>query len=272
MRTSRKNTLQSLEHATQLLETLRGHPEGLGLTELSRLLGLSKPSTYRILKTLLECQYLVKGETTDKYQLGVKLWQLGCAAVEGAFALRQVPRTVLRRLAEKSGETVNLAVYERGKVIYIDSVESPQALKLTLRVGEFGPAYCLSSGKVLLAYQPPEEIEAVIRSGLKPYTPRTIVSADRLIRELAKVRVRGVALNNGEYRPGVGGVAVPILDSEGRPLAALSIAGPLIRFSAARIQIYERLLRETVAELAPQVNGVRAAGEVGRMIRPIAKR
>lgn len=270
MRTKRKSTLQSLENATRVLEALRLHPEGLGLTELSRLLGLSKPSTFRILKTLVESQYLTKREATNKYRLGMRLWQLGCAAVDGAFSLREIPRTVLRRLAEKSGETVNLAVYDRGRVIYIDSVDSPQALKVTLRVGEFGPAYCLSPGKALLAYQPPEEIEQVIRGGLKPYTSRTIVSPEKLRRELARVRAQGVAFNFGEYRPGVAGMAVPIEDSQGRPLAALSIAGPLVRFSRPRIRTFERLLREIVSELAPRVTGIAAAG-AGRRDRAIAK-
>ncbi len=234
MRTKRRNTLQSLEHAVELLELLREHPEGLGLTELSRRLRLTKPSTFRILNTLLGCRYLTKSDTDGRYALGAKLWQLGCAAVDRESTLREAAAPVLRRLAEQTRETANLTIYDHGRIVYIDSIESDQSLRFSPRIGESAPAHCVASGKALLAFQPPEEIERVIRAGLE-------------------------ARNLGESHPGVGAIAVPIFRPDGRVLAALSVAGPLIRLSGPRMRTYEGLLREGAAEVTRRLGGVRQA-------------
>ncbi len=259
MRTKRRNTLQSLEHAVELLELLREHPEGLGLTELSRRLRLTKPSTFRILNTLLGCRYLTKSDTDGRYALGAKLWQLGCAAVDRESTLREAAAPVLRRLAEQTRETANLTIYDHGRIVYIDSIESDQSLRFSPRIGESAPAHCVASGKALLAFQPPEEIERVIRAGLEALTPRTIVEPADLRRELAAIRASGVSRNLGESHPGVGAIAVPIFRPDGRVLAALSVAGPLIRLSGPRMRTYEGLLREGAAEVTRRLGGVRQA-------------
>jgi DNA-binding IclR family transcriptional regulator len=235
LRTRRKNTLQSLAHAVELLELLREHPGGLGLSDLSRRLRLTKPSTSRILNTLLECRYLTRREADGRYGLGVKLWQLGCAAVERESSLREAAAPVLQRLAEQSNETANLSVYDHGRTVYVDSVESRQPLRFSARIGSSAPAYCVATGKALLAFQPPGEAEAVVAAGLQAFTPRTITTAADMARELASIRASGISRNRGEYEPGVGAIGVPVFGPDGQVAAALSIAGPLIRLDGPRI-------------------------------------
>lgn len=259
MRTKRKNTLQSLEHTVALLELLRDHPQGLGLTELARRLRLTKPSTFRILNTLLDCRYLTKSDADGKYGLGTRLWQLGCAAVDRESSLREAAAPVLRRLAEETGETANLSIYDHGRVVYVDSVESEQSLRFSPRIGASVPAHCVASGKALLAFQPSEEIERAVRAGLDALTPCTIVEPAALARELASIRASGVSRNMGESQPGVGAVAVPIFRPDGRVLAAISVAGPLVRLSGPRMRTYDGLLREAAAEVTRRLGGGRSA-------------
>ncbi len=259
MRTRRKNTLQSLEHAVELLELLREHPAGLGLTELSRRLRLTKPSTFRILNTLLDCRYLTKSDVDGRYALGAKLWRLGCAAVEREASLREAAAPVLRRLASETHETANLSIYDHGRIVYVDSVESQQPLRFSARIGESAPAHAVATGKALLAFQPPEEIERVVQAGLEGITPKTIVTAADLARELAAIRASGVSRNLGESHPGVAAIAVPIFRPDGRVLAAISVAGPLIRLSGPRMRTYEGLLREGAAEVTRRLGGGRPA-------------
>jgi IclR family transcriptional regulator, KDG regulon repressor len=261
MRTRRKNTLQTLEHAVGLLELLREHPEGLRFTELSHRLQLTKPSTFRILTTLIECRYLARSDESGKYGLGPRLWQLGCAAVERESSLREAAAPVLRQVAAETGETANLTIYDHGRIVYIDSVESEQSLRFSPGIGASAPAHCVASGKALLAFQPHEEIERVVRSGLEALTPRTIVEPAALMRELASIRVAGVSKNLGESHPGVGAIAVPIFRPDGRVLAAISVAGPLVRLSGPRLRTYDGILREAAAEVMRRIGGARAEEE-----------
>jgi DNA-binding IclR family transcriptional regulator len=139
-------------------------------------------------------------------------------------------RTV-RELAERHGETVHLALYESGEVVYVDKAEGWRPIRSYTQLGGRAPAHCVATGKMLLSLQPDPEIDRLARTPLERYTDTTIVDPAALREELATVRDRGYAVNNGEWREGVGGVAVFLVAGPTGTGLALGFSGPVQRIT-----------------------------------------
>lgn len=241
--------LQTLSNAVTLLETLAAAEEPLGISELERKLGLSRPTTYRLLYTLKQRGLVQQDPETSKYSLGLKLWELGWAAVE-RMGLRKAAHAWLERLKEEGQETALLAVLDESEVVYIDKVDSTQPVMTYSRVGGRAPAHCTATGRVLLAFGDPEVAERVIQRGLPPFTQNSITDPTELRAELARIRQRGWALNREAWRLGVSSVAVPLWDYTGRPIAAIGLAGPADRFDENNIQRLVALLQRASADIS----------------------
>jgi DNA-binding IclR family transcriptional regulator len=160
----------------------------------------------------------------------------------------------MTRLVRETAESVRLTVLDPKslEVIYIDKIDSPQDVRTFTEIGGRAPAHCTSSGKVMLAYQDDAVVRRIARK-LKPYTPSTIVDPVELMRHLKKVRASGYALNQREYSPQVAGVAAPILNGEGRAVAALSIAAPADRLPAARLKQVTVMICEAAATVSARM-------------------
>lgn len=220
----------------------------LGVSELSRRLGMGKSSVHRVLQTLLDVGFVTK-TADDRYRLGLRLYELGQLAV-ASLRLREVAHPFLERLRNESGETAHLAVLEGTDVVYLDRFESPRTLRLFSRVGHRGPSYSTSSGKVLLAYGPAEVVDAVIAAGLKRSAPRTITQRSRLLRALDEVRAQGYAVSVEEREPGVSSVGAPVFGHHGGCVAAVSIAGPVMRMSPEQLPRLTRLVCRCAADIS----------------------
>jgi IclR family acetate operon transcriptional repressor len=151
--------------------------------------------------------------------------------------LGPVARPFLEELVEVSHETANLSGLEKNSIIYIDQVPSPRMVQTFIQPGNRAPVHTTGSGKVLLAHQPEDMIEAMIRrTGLLRLTPNTITDPDQLKGELDRIRRRGYATDLEETEEGIRAVAAPIFSPDGKILVAVSIAGPAGRLSQARIE------------------------------------
>ena len=217
-----------------VLEALAQAGGPCGVSDLAASLGISKSNTHRLLNTLVATGF---ASTVDgRYAPSLKVWELGTKVIDG-FDVRELARSAMTRLVRETAESVRLTVLDPKslEVIYIDKIDSPQDVRTFTEIGGRAPAHCTSSGKVMLAYQDDAVLRRIARK-LKAFTPSTIVDAAELLRHLKKVRASGYALNQREYSPQVAGVAAPILDGEGRAVAALSIAAPADRLPAARLK------------------------------------
>jgi DNA-binding IclR family transcriptional regulator len=165
--------------------------------------------------------------------------------------IRLHARPVLESLAASLRETVHLAVLEGGNVRYLDSVESPHALRVASRTGSALAANCTASGKALLA-----EVAAIFadQETLTALTSRSITSCPRLLAELRTVRAQGCAMNVEESEDGVASVAVAVRGTRrapsATPAAAISVSGPVSRMTGSAIGKIAAKLRECAAELA----------------------
>ena len=180
-----------------------------GVTELARLLDLSTSSVHRILATL-EAEHLIEHEpATNKYRLGLAVYDLAGAMSTG-YDLSEAllpPMTVLRN---RTGETVQTAVLDGREVVYIERLDSPHTLRLFLKVGRRNWAHCTSTGKVLLAHLPADRIDRVLRGWELPaVTPHTITDHELLRKALAEIHDAGYGENQSESEVGVASIATP---------------------------------------------------------------
>jgi IclR family KDG regulon transcriptional repressor len=223
--------------------------EDASLTALSRRLGVSGPTLFRILATLIARGYAEKHADTGRYRATLKSWALG-AQVLRRLTLRDVARPHLEALLAETREAPHLAVLEGDGVVVIDRLEAPHPVRVDTYVGQRAPAHCSATGKAILAYRP-----APLASAAPPltrYTSTTIDQPAALARELALVRQRGYAVNQEEWRQGVCAIAVPLQAAGGTVVASLSLTMPTERFKRAASR-FLRPLRRAGAAIAAQL-------------------
>jgi IclR family KDG regulon transcriptional repressor len=224
--------LTTVRNAARLLKEFRSREESIGVSELARRLGLGKSGVHRLLATLVSEGLLERDPPTGGYRLGIVMFELG-EAVKVHLDLHAAAGPVLAQLREQTGESSQVGVLDGVEVVYVDRLESAHSLRLFTETGRRVPAHCTSSGKVLLAYCPEHEREALLARGPLPrLTPHTIVDPAALRDELAAVRARGWAEAVDEREIGVASLAAPVRDVHGDVVAAISIGAPVARFGA----------------------------------------
>lgn len=229
----RRSSVQSVERSLSIIEVMALRREPMTLGEIARLSGLKPSTTHRLLSTLVSRGFARQDVITGKYQLGLKTFQIGNAALYN-LDLRSVARSYLTRLVDKCGETANLAVLSRDnngvQLVYIDQVESPSMVHTFARIGSPVPVHCTGSGKVLLAFMEDREIDFLLKTiELQAFTERTITDPELLKEEISLIRKEGYAWDREETERGVLCIAAPVRDHTSHVVAAVSISGPVSR-------------------------------------------
>ena len=224
--------VQSVDRAATILEILARTGE-VGVTELARELGVHKSTAFRLVAAL-ERHHLVEQHIgRGKYRLGPGILRLA-GATTSRLDIVQESRPVTRRLAQHTGETVNIAVLSDGAALYMDQVAGSSALQPHNWVGQRIPLHATSNGKVLLSAMDPAGIHHEVPA-LPSFTTNTITSIDVLLEELAEVRSRGYALAVDELEIGLTAVAAPVRNAHGEVQASLSVSGPTFRLDVRRV-------------------------------------
>lgn len=237
-------TVRAVERAARILGALAD--EDLRLVELAGRLRLHKATVTRLLASLGRVG-LVERDDRDRYTLGPGVLRLAARQLNAHRRLGDFLGDGLRRINRATGETVTVHVRVGTDRLCIEEVESPQPIAYRAGVGQRAPLHVGSAGKVLLAYLPEEERLAVLKElRLVQLTERTIVSADRLGAELARVRRLGYAFSSGERVIGASAVSVPVLDPEDHAVAAVSVLAPESRLGGREQARYAELLKREV--------------------------
>jgi DNA-binding IclR family transcriptional regulator len=230
---------QSIDRAADLLVRVVESSEPSSVGELAQAAGLPKSTASRLLSAL-ERQGLVQREGRGSVSVGPVLMRLASRGSIGAD-LTALAAPALRRLAEASAETINLAVPAPGGVEHLAQIDSPHFLGSSNWVGRRVPHHCTAVGKVFLAH-------GAARLGPSPLprlTPATVTDRAALAAQFELVRARGYATAGGELEPGLTAIAAPVFAADGRVVAALSISGPDIRLTQRRL---DELAATVVAE------------------------
>lgn len=220
----------------------------LGVTAISRALGLSKAVVYRILQSLVSRELLATDPGVSGYRLGPAAVALGASALR-RYDARVAAAPVLRRLCEETGETTTLSGLVGNERVYLQQFESPREIKMTVDIGRRFPLHAGSSGKVILACLPEDRRDAVLAGELPALTDRTITSHDELREQLAQIAREGVAVSLGERQSRAGSVAAPLFGPDGEIHGAISICGPEYRFTPDLIERYRTLIRDAAKEI-----------------------
>jgi IclR family pca regulon transcriptional regulator len=222
------STSQSLERGLAILSAFRSDRPLLGVSELSRQIGLTRSTTHRYVATLAKLGYLRQDAATKRYRLGPRVLDLGFSAIH-SMELREISAPHLLLLSDETGYTVNMAVLDGTDIVYVErcrsSLAGQRAIDLNLHVGSRLPAYCTSMGKVLLAFLPAEERRAVLdETRLHQRGPNTLTARTALDAELERVRANGLAINNEELAYGLRSIAAPVFTQGGEIAAAINLA------------------------------------------------
>jgi DNA-binding IclR family transcriptional regulator len=246
----RSGGVQSLARAFAILEQVARHRDGIGLAELSRLVGLHNSTTFHLAKTLVSLGYLRQEKETKRYRVGRPLFALAASALD-EIEMVNLATPVLEELSRETGEASHFAVRMGDAVVVIARTGGPGAFQLADRVGVVRPAHCTAVGKAILASLEQDQLKRFLdRSGMKPSTPKSIAKVPALLREIEEVRRTGVAIDDGEFNLEVRCLAVPVQDFTGKIAGALGISGPTWRLSQELLQSRAKIVQAAAARLA----------------------
>jgi len=243
-------SVKSLARALSLLDILGENGSECSLGEIAHVSKLPPSTVHRLLGSLQQRGFVVQNKITSNYTLGENLILLGRKA-EKQRDVRNLARPCLEQLARETNETVNLTTLVGNSVVQLDHIDSPNMLKVTWDPGQHFPVHASASGKVFLAHLPDHEREKIFKSiKLQPFTKRTIVDAKKSRAELELVRKRGYAIDDAEREEGVRCIAAPVFNAPGQVIAAVSVSGPSLRLSLAKLEVLAESVRATAAKIS----------------------
>jgi IclR family transcriptional regulator, acetate operon repressor len=220
--------------AFSVLEAVIRADKPVSLDEVASACGLPKPTVYRTLVMLEQAGMLLREPVSKRYTAGPRLSTFALEVLTNSI-VRAPAHAILQRLVDEIGETCNVAMLDGTAIVYLDRVETPSPLRLNLQPGSHVPLHCTSTGKLLLSQLSRSQRQKLIGNGpLQRCTENTITDVNLLEQELERFKTDRVATNNEEFHVGMIGVAVPILDRNGRVCASLAVQAPVVRMSLER--------------------------------------
>jgi IclR family KDG regulon transcriptional repressor len=243
---------QSVMKAFRLIELLSEKAE-MSITELGSTLGLNKGAVFRFISTLKSIGYIEQNPINEKYFLTIKLFEIGSRIMTRLNEVQEA-HTVMEQLAQKTNETVHLAILSNENVVYLDKIDSKHALRIFSRVGNQAPCYCTGLGKVLLAWLSDKEVDKIVKEKkMIKFTDTTITSLAALKKELQKIRGQGYAIDNQEHEKGIQCIAVPIRNRDKKIIAAISVTWPEIRNDNELMEHYKNIMIEAGLQISKRL-------------------
>jgi len=223
-KTKKVYTVPAISRALDVLEFL-GANQSVSFTEIHSRLGFPKSSTYQLLSTLEARGYIRRSGDKNRYELGLRLFELGNLSVS-RLNVRSESLPVLRELAAATNETVHIGILDGAEGVYLAKVESSRPIRIHSWEGKRIPLHSSSMGKVLLAWKPDDQVSDILSHvDLPKNTGKTITDRELLKAHLKTVRHEGWALDDQENEPDVRCLGAPVFDIEGNVIAAVSLSG-----------------------------------------------
>jgi DNA-binding IclR family transcriptional regulator len=253
--------------ALKVLEALAQSRDALSAAEVAGIIGAERTTAYRMLMTLMEAGYVVRDQRARAYRLGYKVLTLSRALLSGNEKTALVA-ACLREISARTGEAAHYSVLERDCTVLVQRSMGTQLVTIDFQVGDRAPLHCTSIGKVLLAYQDPAAIEAVILGGLPRFARNTITNPTRLRAELERVRAQCYAYDDMEFADDMRCVAVPVIEKDGGVTSGISLSGPASRYSRQKLRELRDCAMAAARELSLRLGAALAdGGETPRSIK-----
>jgi DNA-binding IclR family transcriptional regulator len=253
---SNTSPVQSVDRAITVLEILAAAGE-VGVTDIAARLDVHKSTAFRLVTALEQRGLVEQVEGRGKYRLGFGIIQLA-GATTARMDLVQYSRSVCQGLAEKVGETVNVAVLRGTSVVNLDQVRGDSAISAHNWIGQATPLHATSSGKVLLAHQGSSALERLLSLELAQYTERTRTDRAALLAELDKIRKQGWACTEQELEVGLNALAAPIWSYGHQLVGAVSVSGPSYRLASSQFTEIADVVVAAAAEISARLGFVKS--------------
>ena len=236
-RITEKNVVHSLAKGFRVLQAFTSEEPELVLADIARRATLDNGTTFRLLNTLVMLGYVAKVGDTRRFRLTLNCLDLGFNAIAHSD-LRWLARPILRTLVGEVNEAASIGVLDGTEVVYVERVHAGLArLGVDVRIGNRVPVHSTAIGQALLAFQPREtQIEILKAAPRVKLTERTVTDLNALLKRFEIVRRRGYAVSDQENVAGLCVLAAPVKDIDDLPIAAISVAAPTMRVSAAELE------------------------------------
>jgi IclR family transcriptional regulator, pca regulon regulatory protein len=256
-----RNVVNSLAKGLRILEAFSAERPELTLSEVASLAGLDPGTAFRMLNTLVMLGYLSRIPESKRFRLTLKVVDLGLHAIARAD-LREIARPILRSIVGEVNEAASLGVLDGADILYVERVRAGLTrIGVDIRIGTTIPAFWSTIGEAFLAYLPKAELARVLamtpRAGAFPHKP---MNRTEIEDQLTSVRADGYALRDSYFGSGLRVLAVPVLDVDGYPLAAISVAVPQMQMSMTDFR--ERALAAVRRAAGDIAKAVQASGTV----------
>lgn len=233
---------RTLSRGLEILELISEHPDGLELHQIAKTMQMPKSSAFNLLHTLMQYKYLRKPDNSPRYQLSLRMFEVGSAAVNHVD-VTGVLRQYMADISRACNETMHCGIMNGLDVLYIDKMESTQSIRMSSHVGVRMPLHATAMGKAFLACFSNEQVRALYgERTLASLTKNTVTDMEELIRQLDMIRETGYATENQESNPNVSCVGVAIRGRDDLAAYALSISAPSFRMGEKEIAEYGQML------------------------------
>ena len=214
---------RTLSHALRVLDLFSSSTTPLGVTEISKEVGLDKSTVSRIIATLVQHGYIDRSGDDRRYQVGPTAWQVGIRYRLGLL-LAETSRVAMVDILRRFSATTGYAgVLHQHDVCYVAVVDGPEAQRVHLELGDRTPAPFIALGRAMLAHLPPEAVSDWLTQ-LKPSDlPPRFATRGALLDELDRIRNQGYAINEGDLDPEIGAIAAPVFAANGTLIGGIAI-------------------------------------------------
>jgi len=240
----------TIERVLDILDTVAASTKPLSATEINEVLNLPKATAHRLCAELESRGYLLKRINGKSYVPGNRLFDVAVGVLANA-RFSATRHAILTALAERVGETCNIAYPDGLYMAYSDRVETKAPLRLQFEIGMRVPLYCTASGKLYLSTLAKSRRKAIVgKLSLDKRAKNTITDPEQLLQELDRIAESQVSVDNQELYDDIIAIAVPIEDRQGRFYSSLAIQAPVSRVSPAERDTYLPLLSEAASDLS----------------------
>ncbi|GAK05338.1 transcriptional regulator, IclR family [Geomicrobium sp. JCM 19037] len=247
--------IQSIDRALRVLDLLKDHHFGLGVTELSHRLGVAKSTVHRILSSMEDHGYVRQEPNNGNYRLGLKFLEMQ------QYVLKQMEITAIARpflddLSREANEIVHLVEQQDFEVVYLDKVEHhSNTIRIYSRIGRRAPMHCTGVGKVLLSHLTDSKLEHYFQNvtSRKKFTEHTLTTKIEIKDAITRIKDLGYSVDNEEHERGIRCVAAPVFNHLGEVNHGVSVTGPLDRMDDQRLEEVIGLLTATCGRISKEL-------------------
>lgn len=252
---SNKGIIKSVQKSLKVLRYIMSATDEVSVNELVEEFGYNRSTVHHMLKTMKIEGFITQNQRTKNYNIGSEIFNGWIKDRDMHNYLMRV-KPIIKEIVDKCKETTTMFVRENDRAICVLGEESEQIIKAYLMIGREIPLYCTAAGRAMLAYLPKDEVEKILQiSGMKKYMKKTTVDKNELYKELTEVRDKGYAIEKEEFEELINAVGIPILNKENRPVASVSVVGPIMRFTDEKMKECIPFLLEKSKEMSEMVQG-----------------